>query len=246
MACRLQTPPLFLGRDRLKICFTSDRLRRYSGPVRLENAIEEYLSLYVADAIFQYFRDAWDIDFHSDPADEFPAPQDPRLHALLAMAGSPSTRKVPMANPFRDSFFGTVMLNIRTYMDVHKSRLLHKNFPSFKLDGNRYSVLKLLYTLITSDEFSGASMRILDQRITLVTFLRVLHSTSPRPRFLPEDWCTPSMASNFSKLLLRPGHPRRRIIRTHSLFLVVPPRRESDFLSFCFWVSSRPDRQAPR
>ncbi len=61
------------------------------------------------------------------------------------MAGLPSIRKVPMAKPFRDSFFGTVMSNIGTYMDVHES-LLDNNFPSFKLDSNRYSVLKLLYT----------------------------------------------------------------------------------------------------
>ncbi|SJL16736.1 uncharacterized protein ARMOST_20265 [Armillaria ostoyae] len=197
--------PIFLGResrDQLKIFSPSDGYSRYSGPFRLAIAVREYLSPYVADAIFQYFRDVWDIDFHSDPADEFPAPQDPRLRALVAMASSPSIQKVPMANPFGDSFFGTVMSNIRTYMDVRKS-LLDNNFPSFELDSNRYSVLKLLYTLITSDEFGGASMRNLDQRITLVTFLWVLHSTSPRPCFLPEDWCTPSMASNFAQIALQ-------------------------------------------
>ncbi len=108
-----------------------------------------------------------------------------------------------MANPFRVSFFRMIMSNIRIYMDVHNLSLLDNNFPSFKLDGNRYSVLKLLYTLITSDEFSGASMCNPDQCITLVTFLRVLRSTSPHPRFLPEDWCTPSMASNFAQIALQ-------------------------------------------
>ncbi len=195
--------PLFLGGDQLKICLPSDRLRRYSGPVQLATTIRNYLSPYVADAIFQYFRDAWDINFHSDPADEFPAPQDPRFRMLLAMAGSPSIRKVPMTKPFRDSFFGMVMSNIGTYMDVHES-LLNNNFPSFKLDGNRYSVLKLLYALISSDEFSGASMRNLDQRITLVMFLQVLLSTSPRPHFLSKkSWCTPCIASKFAQIVLQ-------------------------------------------
>ncbi|KAK0216237.1 hypothetical protein IW262DRAFT_1299477 [Armillaria fumosa] len=194
--------PLFSGRDQLKICLTSDGFPPLNScPMSLVMTVREHLSPYVADAIFQYFRDAWDIDFHSDPADEFPAPQDPRLRALLAVAGSPSVRKVPMAVPFIDSFFGTVMSNIGTYMDAHIS-LFDNDFPSFKLDGNRYSVLKLLYTLISSDEFDGALMHNLDQRITLVMFLRVLHSTSPHPHFLPKDWCTPSMASKFAQIVL--------------------------------------------
>lgn len=91
------------------------------------------------------------------------------------MMASPSiVQKVPNINPSIDSFFSMVMLNIATYMGVHEFNLLNNNFPSFKLDSNRYSVLKLLYTLISSDEFGGASMQSLDQlhqHITLVTFL---------------------------------------------------------------------------
>ncbi len=71
--------PLFLGTDKLKICLTSDR---YSRPIRLANAVKEYLSPYVADASSSTSEMLGTLDFHSDPADEFPAPQDPRLRAL--------------------------------------------------------------------------------------------------------------------------------------------------------------------
>ncbi|KAK0431284.1 hypothetical protein EV421DRAFT_1854414 [Armillaria borealis] len=192
--------PLFLGRDQLKICLTSDTIHQNSYPVRLENAVYKHLSPYVADAIFQCFRDASDSVFHSDPSNEFPAPQDPWLHALLTMAGLPSIQKVPITNPSIDSFFGRVLGNIRTFMGVHESDLLDDKFSSFNLDANHYSVLKLLYTLISSEEFGGASMQRLDQHITLVTFLRVLNSTYPHPCFLPEDWCTPFMASKFVQI----------------------------------------------
>ncbi|KAK0216241.1 hypothetical protein IW262DRAFT_1299481 [Armillaria fumosa] len=193
------TPPSLFPKTDLKIRSIShqDHLA-----VPLETAVHNNLYPDVANAFFEDFAHALDSLFHPDPSvDEFPAPQDPRLHALLAMAGSPSIRKVPITIPFQDCLFKGIMLNIVTYMDVHKS-LLDNNFPSFKLDGNRYSVLKLLYTLISSDEFGGASMPNLDQCITLVTFLRVLRSTSPRPRFLPENWCTPSMASKFAQNVL--------------------------------------------
>ncbi len=192
--------PLFLGRDQLKICLTSDTIHENSYPVRLDTAIYEHLSPYVADAIFQYFRDASDSVFHSDSSNEFSALQDSRLHALLIMASLPSIQKVPITDSSIVSFFGKILVNISIYMNVYKFNLLDNNFPSFKLDDNHYSVLKLLYTLISSEEFSSASMRSLDQRITLVTFLRVLNSTCPHPCFLPKDWCTPFMASKFVQI----------------------------------------------
>ncbi|KAK0216205.1 hypothetical protein IW262DRAFT_202078 [Armillaria fumosa] len=75
---------------------------------------------------------------------------------------------------------------------------LYGDIPSFNLDGYRYAVLKLLYTLVSCSEFGGdASVRRYHPRITLVIFLRVLNSTSPRPRFLPEDWCTPTLTASF-------------------------------------------------
>ncbi|KAK0476199.1 hypothetical protein IW261DRAFT_1492439 [Armillaria novae-zelandiae] len=78
---------------------------------------------------------------------------------------------------------------------------LYGDIPSFNLDADRYTVLKLLYTLVSSREFGGdASVRIEDLRITLVIFLRVFNSTSPRPRFIPEEWCTPTMTTAFVRI----------------------------------------------
>ncbi|PBK69475.1 hypothetical protein ARMSODRAFT_1018878 [Armillaria solidipes] len=71
--------------------------------------------------------------------------------------------------------------------------------PSFELDSNRYAMLKLLYTLVSSDDFS-TTMMVDNQHIMLMLFLQVLNSTAPHPYFLPSDWCTPTMASNFTQL----------------------------------------------
>ncbi|KAG7443313.1 uncharacterized protein BT62DRAFT_996127 [Guyanagaster necrorhizus] len=198
-------PPLFLARDELKICLTGDS--RDHDVVDLPTAVETYLYPYIADVILRRFGAVKDSVFHSDPADEFPAPQDPRLYALLTIAGSPSTQTVSIADPYIDTFFGTVIRDIGVYMGVGSSRLYddpgYDKMPSFRLDCNRYAVLKLLYTLVLSKDFSGStSMRSEDQSILLVIFLRVLKSTFPRPRFLPdsEDWYTPYMASNFVRI----------------------------------------------
>ncbi|KAK0457160.1 uncharacterized protein EV420DRAFT_542936 [Desarmillaria tabescens] len=123
-----------------------------------------------------------------------------RLCSLLTVAGSPSIQKTYGRILSLDSLFGGVIRSIGTCMAVDSFQL-HDEIPSFKLDGNRYGVLKLLYTLISNNEFGGdASVRSQDLRITLMVFLRVLNSTSPRPRFLPEDWCTPIMAANFVRI----------------------------------------------
>ncbi len=193
-------PPLFPKND-MKIRSISDEDHR---AVSLFDAVYYHLYPDIADALFEGFMHVEDSIFHPDPAtDEFSAPQDARLRALLAMAGSPSIWKVPMPDHFGDSVFRTIMWNIGTYMDVGNLSLLDNDLPSFRLDSNCYSVLKLLYTLISSDEFGDASMCNLDQHIMLVTFLKVLSSTSPHPCFLPEDWCTPSMASNFAQIALQ-------------------------------------------
>ncbi|KAK0477117.1 hypothetical protein IW261DRAFT_1566604 [Armillaria novae-zelandiae] len=153
--------PLFLGSDKLEMCLTSDSIDkddRGTCPVTLEVAIHKYLFLYVAHAIILCFRDAVNNLFHLGPVTEFPSPGDPQLCALLTMASSPFIHTVPMINPSIDTFFGIVMLNIATFMGVHESDLLDNNFPSFKLDANRHSVLKLLYTLISSQEFGDVLM----------------------------------------------------------------------------------------
>ncbi|KAK0447830.1 uncharacterized protein EV420DRAFT_861672 [Desarmillaria tabescens] len=189
-------PPIFSARNGLKICLPS-HLR--DGAVSLLSAIDSYLYPYVADAIYQRFRGTTDI---ADPTDEFPAPPDPRLHMLLTMAASRSVHRVAVADPSIDSLFIMVIRHIGMYMGVSSLRLyndpvLGGNMPSFELDPNRHAVLKVLYPLVSSYEFGDTWMRSKDQCIALLLFLQTLESTSRPPQFLPEDWCTPVMASNF-------------------------------------------------
>ncbi len=169
----------YLKFSRGTICSTSDR-----DECSLSTAIDKYLYPYVAEIIFHRIIKAWDSIFYSDVAHEFPKPQDQRLHGLLTMASSPSVQKLPITNPAFNSVFGMVMLNIRTYMDVDGFYLFHDKMPFFKLDNNRQIVLKLLYKLVSSEVFGSDSMQSLDQHITLVTFLRILKSTS---HFLSEN-----------------------------------------------------------
>ncbi|KAK0227356.1 hypothetical protein EDD85DRAFT_957975 [Armillaria nabsnona] len=80
--------------------------------------------------------------------------------------------------------------------------LLNHDSPSFELDSNQYAVLKLLYILVSSDNFN--TLPVVHQRITLMQFLQAFNSTTPRPRFLSFDWCTPTMASNFTQIAFMP------------------------------------------
>ncbi|SJL11082.1 uncharacterized protein ARMOST_14484 [Armillaria ostoyae] len=98
-----------------------------------------------------------------------------------------------------EDLFDQVLRNIETYMDL-TGPLLNYVTP-FKLDSNQYAVLKLLYMLLSSDDF-GTTMMVNNQRTTLMLFLQVLNSTTPHPHFLPSDWCTPTMAFNFTQIAL--------------------------------------------
>ncbi|SJL11069.1 uncharacterized protein ARMOST_14470 [Armillaria ostoyae] len=151
--------------------------------------------LTLADSPYIHVEDSI---FHPDPvADEFPAPQDPRLLSLLTLAGSPSIRKTAI-NPSMRELFDRVLINIDIYMGLPHGLPDHET-PPFELDSNRYAVLKLLYTLVSSDDF-GTTMMVDNQRTTLMLFLQALNSTTPRPRFLSSDWCTPTMAINFTEI----------------------------------------------
>ncbi|KAK0436726.1 hypothetical protein EV421DRAFT_1104698 [Armillaria borealis] len=183
--------------------------------VSLWTAVDTYLYPYVADIILQGHAHATDSVYHYGPVDEFPEPNDPRLRSLLKIADSPSIKKTYSGIPSTDSLFAIGIRRIGHYMAVDSFEL-YGDIPSFKLDSDRYAVLKLLYTLVSSSEFGGdAAVRIQDLRLTLVTFLRVLNSTFPRPRFLPNDWCTPTMADTFVRIAFQddawssryqPGH----------------------------------------
>ncbi|SJL16732.1 uncharacterized protein ARMOST_20261 [Armillaria ostoyae] len=187
-------PPLF-PKNTLKIRSISDEDHR---AVSLDMAVDNHLYPDIADAFFEGFTHVKDSIFHPDPAtDEFPAPQDPRLLSLLTLAGSPSIRKTAI-NPSMEKLFFQVLRNIETYMGL-SNILLDDEPPSFELDSNRYAVLKLLYTLLSSDDFRTTLM-VGHQQTTLMLFLQTLNSTTPHPRFLSSDWCTLTMASNFTQI----------------------------------------------
>ncbi|PBK86337.1 hypothetical protein ARMGADRAFT_972883 [Armillaria gallica] len=191
-------PPLFPKND-MKIRSISDQDHR---AVSLRDAVYHHLYPDIANAFSEGFTQ--DSIFHPDlAADEFPAPQDPHLLSLLTLAGTPSIQTTATTYPYMDLFFGMVLHNIEIYMDIEYSFPSANDIP-FELDGNRYAVLKLLYTLLSSDNFGTTGTIMADnQRSTLMLFLQVLNSTTPRPRFLASDWCTPTMASNFTRLAFK-------------------------------------------
>ncbi|SJL16758.1 uncharacterized protein ARMOST_20287 [Armillaria ostoyae] len=186
-------PPLFPKND-IKIRSISDKDHR---ALSLQDAVYYHLYPDIADALLEGFTHAKDSIFHPD-TDEFPAPQDPWLLSLLTLAGSLSIRKTATTDPSMNMFFHMVLHNIGIYMGVDNSSLSADEAP-FELDGNWYAVLKLLYTLLSSDDF-GTTMTAYNQRTMLMLFLQVLNSTTPRPRFLPSDWCTPTIVINFTQI----------------------------------------------
>ncbi|KAK0494183.1 hypothetical protein EDD18DRAFT_1107219 [Armillaria luteobubalina] len=189
--------PLFLTSKGVQICSIPGTDHQ---AVSLWTAVNEYLYPYVADIILQRHAGTVDSVFPFGPVNEFPEPKDPRLRFLLEVAGLPFIPKVYGGITSIDSLFGTVIRSIGHYMAVDSFQL-YGDIPSFNLDGDRYAVLKLLYSLVSSNEFGGdASVRSYDLRITLVIFLRVFNSTSPRPRFIPEAWCTPTMTATFVRI----------------------------------------------
>ncbi len=192
-------PPPLLPKNGMKIRSISYEDHR---AVDLRSAIYQHLYPDIADAFCEGFMHVKDSIFHPDYfADEFPAPQDPRLLLLLTLAGSPSIRKTAI-NPSMKGLFVNVLTNTGIYMGIDNSSLSANKTP-FELDSNRYAVLKLLYMLITSDNLSD-TLQLAHQKIMLMLFLRTLNSTTPRPRFLPSDWCTPTIASNFTQIAFEP------------------------------------------
>ncbi|KAK0231761.1 hypothetical protein EDD85DRAFT_114760 [Armillaria nabsnona] len=192
-------PPLLFPKNGMKICSISDEDHR---AVSFNKAFYDYLYPAIADAFCEGFTHVEDSLFHPDPAaDKFPAPQDPRLLSLLMLAGSPSIRKTAI-NRSMEELFTHALRNIATYMGLPGNLLNHET-PPFELDSNRCAVLKLLYTLVSSDDF-GATLLVDHQHITLMLFLRVLNATTPRHRFLPSNWCTPTMASKFTQIAFVP------------------------------------------
>ncbi|SJL16763.1 uncharacterized protein ARMOST_20292 [Armillaria ostoyae] len=192
--CADYKPPPLFPKNGMRIRSISDKDHP---AVSLQDAVYDHLYPDIANALLEGFMHVKDSLFHSDPtADEFPAPQDACLLLLLTLAGSLSIQTA--ITNLSMNLFGKVLRSIGIYMGVGDRGLSADETP-FELDSNRYAVLKLLYTLLSSDDF-GTTTMVIDQRTTLVLFLQMLNSTTPRPRFLASDWCAPTMASNFTRL----------------------------------------------
>ncbi len=193
-----EPPPLFPknGKKIRSISNARDHRAVYVG-----DAVYHHLYPDIADAFVKGFTHVEDSIFHPDPAaDEFPAPHDPHLLLLLMLAGSPSIRKTAI-QPFM--LFDRVLRNIEIYMGLSGISLNRKAPQAFKLDSNRYAVLKLLYMLITSDNLSNTP-QLAHQQGTLMLFLKMLNTTIPSPRFLASGWCTPTMAFTFTQIAFVP------------------------------------------
>ncbi len=223
------TPPLFMTSNGLKICLIPEQghqavslwtaVNKYLYPYVADIILESHV--HATDSVYHYGP----VDEFPEPKDPrlrslltiAGSPSIQRCYGsvtdvdslfrsairrppLLMIAGSRTVQRRHSSVTEVDSLFRSVIRSVGAYVAVDSSPL-YGVIPSFNLDGNRYAALKLLYTLVSSNEFGGdASIRLQDLHITLVIFLRVLNSTSPRPRFLPEDWCTPTMAANFVRI----------------------------------------------
>ncbi len=89
-------------------------------------------------------------------------PQDLHLCSLLTLA---SIQRVAITNPSMEKLFVQVLRNIETYMGLPGSLGL-QDPPSFELDSNRYAVPRLLYTLLSSDNFATIVMA--DNQLTMI------------------------------------------------------------------------------
>ncbi|KAK0202473.1 hypothetical protein DFS33DRAFT_1488633 [Desarmillaria ectypa] len=137
-------------------------------------AIRDYLYPWVAD-ILQSELNVTDSIFHPENPDEYPSPQDPELCFLLTIAG------------------------VGSFCGIDFS-LEAERMPTADLTNHRYAVLKLLYTLLLSDQFGEEEAPVEHQRAALKLFLSILESTFPLPPFITQDWCTPDLASKFVQI----------------------------------------------
>ncbi|KAK0455559.1 uncharacterized protein EV420DRAFT_577435 [Desarmillaria tabescens] len=157
----------------------------------LWTAIQESLYPYVAEVIPQMCGERFMPPLNLTS-------QDLRLRLLLSMADSPSIRSMPIStSPDYDSLFIRIIQGIGDFLGGKPLPLYDSDIiPTVPLDNNRQAVLKSLYTFVSSVEFDD-TLTLHERNFALIVFLRVLNSTSPRPSFLPEDWCTPQLATKF-------------------------------------------------
>ncbi len=170
-----------------------------SEPNRLPSTIYNYLYPWVGDSTIQGKLNVTDSVFNPESPDDYPSPQDPRLRFLLTMAGSRSIIVLP-------SVFCETISNIETFCGYGRLYYLcHSPLPIVELSSHRHAILKLLYTLLSSDHFGKKEVPIEHQRAALGLFLRMVESTSPLPPFMARDWCTPDLAAEFVRITFEDG-----------------------------------------
>ncbi|PBK72336.1 hypothetical protein ARMSODRAFT_972962 [Armillaria solidipes] len=168
-------------------------------PDRLTTTFCDSLYPWVGEGIFQGQLNITDSIFNPESLDDYPSPQDPKLRFLLTMVGSRSAIVLPnafcQAISNIEAFCGYTML---FYWD-------HPLLPIVELSSHRHAILKLLYTLLSSDHFGKKEVPVEHQRAALALFLRMVKSTSPRPPFMARDWCTPDLAAEFVRIAFEDG-----------------------------------------
>ncbi|SJL03775.1 uncharacterized protein ARMOST_07132 [Armillaria ostoyae] len=166
---------------------------------RLTTTFCDSLYPWVGEGIFQGQLNITDSIFNPESPDDYPSPQDPKLRFLLTMVGSRSAIVLPNA-------FCQAISNIEAFCGY--TMLFYWDHPLLsivELSSHRHAILKLLYTLLSSDHFGKKEVPVEHQRAALALFLRMVKSTSPRPPFMARDWCTPDLAAEFVRIAFEDG-----------------------------------------
>ncbi|PBK99431.1 hypothetical protein ARMGADRAFT_1025640 [Armillaria gallica] len=192
-------PPVYEWED-IKIIENAN-----SDPDRLETTFCLYLYPWVEESIIQGQLNVTDSIFNPEIPDDYPSPQDPRLRFLLTMIGSPSIQRAGIDDPSRNIFCKAIS-GIETFFGLDPiKRGFRPLVPITDFTHHRHAVLKILYTLLSSDYFGKREVPIEHQRAALVLFLRMVEFTSPLPPFMSRDWCTPDLAAEFVRIAFEHG-----------------------------------------
>ncbi|SJL03734.1 uncharacterized protein ARMOST_07091 [Armillaria ostoyae] len=190
-------PPPDYEWEEMKIFNTTDCTGK---AVNFRMAIQKHLYPWIGECVKQDQLNVTDSIFNPESPDDYPSPQDPRLQFLLTWAGSRSIIVLP--NVFRE-----VISNIDAFCG---HTCLYRQFgiyPSLPVvpSSHRHAILKMLYTLLSSDHFGKREVPVEHRRAALVLFLRMVESTSPLPPFMARDWCTPDLAAEFVRIAFEDG-----------------------------------------
>ncbi|KAK0188902.1 hypothetical protein F5146DRAFT_1140467 [Armillaria mellea] len=170
-----------------------------NGAVSLRVAFDNHLYPWVGDSIIQSQLNVTASVFNPKNPDDYPSPHDPKLRLLLTVASSRSIIVLP--NAFRQA-----ISNIEAFCSYDSAFYMrHPLLPIVELSSNRHAILKLLYTLLSSDHFGKKEVPVEHQRAASVLFLRMVKSTSPLPPFMSRDWCTPGLAAEFVRIAFEDG-----------------------------------------